>query len=118
MTNLKINLGGLAPAVILAGAILLGHVAHAAEQVSDWGSVQLIEAGWVVDSMAVFHSAPVVNPGSCSVTNAGYATNPADAGHSLFHTTILSAFMNRKEVRFLISGCVFNKPRIISVSVR
>ena len=59
----------------------------------------------------------MVNPGGCSVTNAGYATNPADTGHSLFHTLLLSAFLNRKEVAILVSGCVFDKPRIIGVKI-
>ncbi|MBW4621783.1 MAG: hypothetical protein KME17_20760 [Cyanosarcina radialis HA8281-LM2] len=90
----------------------------AAIAATEWGSVRSMTAGWVVDSMAVFHSAPVVNPDGCPVTTAGYATNPADTGRSLFHTLLLSAFMNRKEVQLLISGCAYSKPRIIAVSVR
>jgi hypothetical protein len=89
----------------------------AAEQYSQWGSVQELEAGWAQDTMAVRHSAPMVNPDGCPVTNAGYATNPADTGHSLFHTVLLSAFLNRKEVALLISGCVYSKPRIIAVKI-
>ena len=91
--------------------------AQAGPQYTAWGSVQELEGGWGEDTMAVRHSAPLVNPGGCSVTNAGYATNPADAGHSLFHTLVLSAFLNRKEVSLLISGCAYNKPRIIAVKV-
>ena len=114
------------PAVrrIVAASVLVSLVAWAptafaqAERYTDWGSVQELEAGWVLDAMAVRHSAPMVNPGGCSVTNAGYATNPADAGHSLFHTLLLSAFLNRKEVALLVSGCAFDKPRIISVKIR
>lgn len=104
--------------IIVAAAVLFGEVAQAAETYSDWGSVRSIETGWVLDTMAVSHSATMVNPDGCRVTNAGYATNPADPGHNLFHTVTLSAFLNRKEVRFLISGCVFDKPRIIGVSIR
>jgi hypothetical protein len=89
--------------------------AQAAPQYSQWGSVQELEAGWALDTIAVRHSAPMVNPDGCAVTNAGYATDPADPGHSLFHTLLLSAFLNRKEVALLISGCVFGKPRILSV---
>ncbi|WP_164001769.1 hypothetical protein [Pyxidicoccus caerfyrddinensis] len=88
-----------------------------AEQYSNWGSVQELEAGWGQDTMSVRHSAPMVNPGGCSITNAGYATNPADTGHSLFHTLLLSAFLNRKEVSILVSGCVYGKPRIIAVKI-
>jgi hypothetical protein len=90
----------------------------AAPQYTQWGSVQDLEAGWGVDAMSIRHSAPLMNPSACSVTNAGYATNPADTGHSLFHTLLLSAFLNRKEVSLLIDGCVFNKPRVIAVKIR
>ena len=83
-----------------------------------FGSVQSIEAGWSQDTMAVKHSAPFVNPNGCSATNAGYATDPSDPGHNLFHTVALAAFLNRKEVQLLIAGCVFNKPKIIAVGVR
>jgi len=93
--------------------------AHAqAMQYTDFGSIQLLEAGWSQDTMAVTHSAPLVNPSGCPVTNAGYATDPADAGHNLFHTVALAAFLNRKEVALLISGCVYSKPKIISVRMR
>ena len=60
----------------------------------------------------------LVNPGGCSVTAFGYATDPADPGHNLFHTMALAAFLNRKEVALTISGCAFNKPKIIGVTVR
>lgn len=102
---------------IVAAAVLFGEVAQAAETWSDWGSVKGIEAGWVLDTIAVYHSATMVNDG-CRVTTGGYATNPADPGHNLFHTVTLSAFLNRKEVHFLISGCAFDKPRIIGVGIR
>lgn len=44
--------------------------------------------------------------------------NPNDSGKNLFHTMMLSAFLNRKEMAVLVSGCVYGKPHIIAVSVR
>ena len=87
-------------------------------QGTDWGLVQELEAGWGDDTMAVQHAARMVNPGGCQAANTGYATNPADPGHSLFHTVLLEAFLARKEVRLLVSGCVYGKPRILAVRVR
>src|SRR5687768_16488830 len=87
-------------------------------QYTQWGSVQDLEGGWGADVMSVRHSAPLVNPDGCSVTNAGHATSAADAGHSLFHTLLLSALLNRRGVSMLISGCSFNKPRVLSVKIR
>jgi hypothetical protein len=104
-------------AVGFAGGLMLAGPA-AAQTATEWGAVQQIEAGWAEDTMAVWHSAPIVNPDGCRVTSAGYATSPADAGHSLFHTVIMSAWLNRKEVMLRVAGCVYDKPRILSVSVR
>jgi hypothetical protein len=104
---------------LLGGLLLTLNPMLAAEPnaYTQWGSVQELEAGWVEDSIAVRHNAPLVNPGGCAVTNAGYATNPNDAGHNLFHTLLLSALLNQKEVSLLISGCVYGKPRIIAVKI-
>jgi hypothetical protein len=102
----------------LGFVLLLGSAAASAVQVvSDWGKVSLLSTGWVLDTMAVTTTAPTVNPG-CPVLNAGYATNPADAGHSLHHAVLLAAFLNNREVQIIADGCVFDKPRIISVIVR
>jgi hypothetical protein len=116
----NINLLKKAAPFILVAVIgaTMTRPALAADKWTNFGSVQDIVAGWVQDTVAVHHSAPVVNPDSCSVTNGGYATSPSDPGHSLFHTIILSAFLNRKEVNLLISGCVYSKPRIIGVVIR
>jgi len=108
----------LALAIVATPVLAQPALAQDALGRSEWGSVTTMEAGWAEDTMAVYHSAPIVNPGGCEVTTAGYATNPNDPGHSLFHTLILSAFLNRKEVNFLVQGCVYGKPRIISVSMR
>ncbi|MEO8259663.1 MAG: hypothetical protein ABI868_20120 [Acidobacteriota bacterium] len=101
-----------------ASASVVHITAQAGTQYTAWGSVQDLEAGWGDDAMSIRHSAALVNPGACPVTAGGYATNPADAGHSLFHTLLLSGFLNRKEVALLISGCVYGKPRVIAVKLR
>jgi hypothetical protein len=89
-----------------------------APQFTQWGTVKELGGGWTQDVMTVLHSAPMVNPSSCSITTDGYATSAADAGHSLFHTLLLSAFLNRKEVTLGISGCSFNKPHVVAVRLR
>jgi hypothetical protein len=82
------------------------------------GAVQSLEGGWGVDATSVRHSsATLVNPDACTVTNAGYATLNPDPGRSLYLTLLLSAMLNGKQVKLLISGCAFNKPRIISVRI-
>jgi hypothetical protein len=106
------------PCLVVAGVLLLASAAApAAQVVSDWGKISLLSTGWVQDSMAITTTAPTVNPG-CTVLNAGYATNPADPGHSLHHAVLLAAFLNNREVQIIADGCVFDKPRIISVIVR
>lgn len=88
-----------------------------AQSWTDWGYITRIEAGWAADSMAVVHSAPYVNQ-PCSVVTDVYVTDTTDPGRSLYHSVALAAFLNSKQVRFLISGCAFGKPRIISVVIR
>jgi len=106
------------PVTPSVGPFFEGNVVVPPPQYSEWGSVQELEGGWTTDAMAVRHSAPTVNPDVCKRAGAGYATDPSDAGHNLFHTLLLSAFLNRKEVSLLISGCAFDKPRIIAVKLR
>lgn len=110
----------IAGAALVAGLMTAGAshtTAQPAIRYTEWGSLQELEAGWSEDTMAVRHSAPMVNPGGCAVTNAGYATDPTDKGHSLFHTLLLSALLNRKEAALLVSGCVYGKPKVIAVKV-
>jgi len=87
------------------------------DQVTDWGRITQLRAGWVEDSMAVFLTAPVKNTG-CKTTDAGYATNPSDPGHKLFHATLLGAYLNNKQVQVILRGCIYDKPRIIAVYVK
>ena len=104
--------------IVIMLAVFLGESAEGAEKHTEWGSIKLMEAGWVEDTVAVHHSAPLLNPDHCKVEDGGYSTDPKDPGHSLFHTVLLSAFLNRKEVHLLISGCAYGKPRIIGVGIR
>jgi hypothetical protein len=94
---------------------------------SEWGFITEISTAWSDDALAVFHTQPIVNPwtdlsvtpgGECRVTNAGYATDPSDPGHKLLHAVIIAAFLHHKPVRFVIQGCAYDKPRIISADVR
>ena len=118
MTTVRTRLLVAAVVICSAASASVVHIAaQAATQYTAWGSVQELEAGWGEDTMSVRHSAPVVNPGACPITTAGYASSPADTGHSLYHTLLLSGFLNRKEVSLLISGCVYGKPRIIAVKL-
>jgi len=91
----------------------------AAPVFTPFGSVVALQAGWVDDQVLVFHSVnPMTNPDGCTVVTNGYITNPADPGHNLFHSMLLSALLNRREVAMVISGCFLDRPRIVSVSIR
>jgi hypothetical protein len=103
--------------VVIATAMFAGP-SYAQNAVSDWGSLVSLQAGWIVDRMLVFHSAPLRNPGGCSTTNNGYIINETDGGRSTFYALLMSALLNRREVQFVVSGCFENRPRIVSVSIR
>jgi hypothetical protein len=92
-------------------------------QWTGFGTITEIVGGWINNAMLVAHSQPQINPGHC-VNQNGYGTNPADPGVNLFHTMLLSAFMNRREVNLLISaaggpsGCPWGQPHLIAVDIR
>jgi hypothetical protein len=106
----------------IGAALALGAIAPspalADPEFTDWGTVVSLQGGWVVDQALVFHSAPLKNPDHCTVTNNGYITNLEHAGHTLFHTMLLSALLTRREVALVIGGCRENRPQIISVAIR
>jgi hypothetical protein len=86
--------------------------------------VVALQAGWTIDQMLVFtdQPAPITNPGGCQTTTNGYVTDPNDPGHDLFHTVLLSALLNAREVQFVKFDCwpdqATGRPRIVSVGIR
>ena len=86
---------------------------------SGWFTITALQAGWFVDQVLVFPNAPLVNPGGeCTIVNNGYTTDRNDSGHTLFHTMLLGALVNTREVNLVLYGCFEGRPKIISVSVR
>jgi hypothetical protein len=137
MASPKCCIPRLARYSLVAGAgLVLNVAAHAQGTIvtpTDWGKIDSISSAWLDDGMAVQHSAPFVNSrhrvfnaatgtplvvDECTITNAGYATDPSDPGHKLHHALIIGAYLHNKQVRLLVQGCAYNKPRIISVEVR
>jgi hypothetical protein len=62
---------------------------------------------------ATLHSPPT----PCKITNGGYALDPKDSGVKLNESVLLSAYLAGRKVSLHLSGCVFDKPRIVSVSM-
>jgi len=101
-------------------AILLGNIPaiSLAQEVTDWGLVQALQAGWTVDRTLVFHDKPMKNPSGCSLVTNGYIIDENAPGHNLFNTMILSALLNQREVAFVVTGCKEERPQIVSVTIR
>jgi hypothetical protein len=53
----------------------------------------------------------------CKVTSGGYALDPKDSGVKLNESVLLSAYLAGRKVSLHLRGCVFDKPRIVSVSL-
>jgi hypothetical protein len=81
--------------------------------------IRYLGSGWTLDQMLVFpdQPLPLTNPGGCGNNPDSYITQPADPGHSLFHTILLSAFLNGRQVQMVISGCWLDHPRLIGVDI-
>jgi hypothetical protein len=108
---------GRVASILLVSAALTCYV-DAAEAVTEWGNVEALQAGWVVDRMLVFHNAPLKNPDNCSITTNGYIINETDPGRQTFYAMLLSALVGKRQVAFVVSGCFEQRPRIVSVSIR
>jgi hypothetical protein len=104
--------------LVLSIAVLTCAVHAADPAVSDWGTVEALQSGWVVDRMLVFHNASLKNPDNCSITTNGYIINETDPARQTFYAMLISAFIARKQVAFVVSGCFDQRPRIVSVSIR
>jgi hypothetical protein len=87
-------------------------------QSTTWGRIVTFETGWSDDTMAVtLANVPVVNPSRCNVTSS-YALDPAEPGNHTHQAALMGAYFNQKQVRLIVLGCVYNKPRIIGVAVQ
>jgi hypothetical protein len=62
-------------------------------------------------------STPTPPPGLCKIVTGGYALDPKDTGTKLNESVLLSAYLAGKKVSLQLNGCVFDKPRIVSVSL-
>ncbi len=119
-------------AIALSVALCLLPTAASAQGDSkwtDWGYITLFGTAWNDDALSVEHSAPFESllvaptrlktghPG-CTVPGS-YATNPTNPGRHLLHASIIGAYLNHKQIRFLLQGCQpYGKPNIIAVEVR
>jgi hypothetical protein len=113
-----------------------GHITSL--QTGSWGEPHTIGSlpGRILadDTMAVDLDVPFVNsstpnisgvvagrpkppPTPCKVTTGGYALDPKDAGTRVNESVLLSAFLAGKKVSLFLDGCIFDKPRIVSVSM-
>jgi len=52
---------------------------------------------------------------ACKITNGGYALDPQDSGVKVNESVLLSAYLADRKVLLHLNGCVFGKPRIVSV---
>jgi hypothetical protein len=46
-----------------------------------------------------------------------YALDPKDPGVKVHEAVILSAFLSGRQVRLVIQGCIYDKPKIIGVNI-
>jgi hypothetical protein len=109
---------GLITSIVVANTMLVCPVYAADPVFTEWGTVVTLQAGWTIDRMLVFHSAPMKNPDNCSLITNGYIIDENASGHKTFYAMLLGALLNRRETALVISGCFENRPRIISVSIR
>jgi len=109
---------GLMVSIVVANA-MLAYPVYAADAVfTEWGTVVTLQAGWTIDRMLVFHSAPMKNPDNCPITTNGYIIDEKARGRKTFYALLLGALLNERETALVILGCFEDRPRIVSVAIR
>ena len=90
--------------------------AQAAATSTGTGNITRLSGGWVNANLRVQTGFPWTNPESCPYSD-GYIVDPADSGHELLSSMLLSAFMSRRQVQLTMDGCSQGRPRIIGVDI-
>lgn len=80
------------------------------------GYITFMAGGWTNALSRVQTDFTFTNPENCGYTD-GYVVDPADSGNALFSSMLLSAYMSHRKVSFVIDGCSYSHPHIISVNL-
>jgi hypothetical protein len=100
-----------------AAFALMSGAAMATPLETPWARVNYIAGGWVGAHVRVQTTAAFYNPEACSMTD-GYVVEASLPGAQLFASMLLTAFSTNREVKLVVDGCVLERPRIISVTLR
>ena len=103
----------VAPALLLAGFC---SEAQATPVSTPSGNITLLAGGWVHANLRVKTDFAWTNPENCTYTD-GYMVDPADSGHELLSSMLLSASMSRRRIQLTIDGCSQGRPRIVGVDI-
>lgn len=107
---------GLAVVLGMAAALVSG-AAMAAATETPWAKVNYIAGGWTAAHVRVQTTAGFFNPEGCSMTD-GYVVDAALPGAQLFASMLLTGFSTGQDVKLVVDGCVLERPRVISVTLR
>ena len=110
---MKASIGRVIPVLLLAG--FCGE-ALAAPASTPSGTITRLSGGWVNANLRVITDFTWTNPENCTYAD-GYMVDPADSGHELLSSMLLSASMGRRRIQLTIDGCSQGRPRIIGVDI-
>ena len=109
----KLFVGRLVPIFLIAG--VCGE-ALAAPSGTPSGNITRLSGGWVSANLRVLTDFAWTNPENCTYSD-GYMVDPADSGHELLSSMLLSASMSRRRIQLTLDGCSQGRPRIIGVEI-
>ena len=99
--------------------LLLGGLcshAAAAPNGTPAGNITSLSGGWVTANLRIRTDSAWTNPENCTYTD-GYMVDPADSGHELLSSMLLSASMSRRRIQLTLDGCSQGRPRVIGVDI-
>ena len=99
-------------------ALLFGEAAAAVASPANTpsGNITFLSGGWVNANLRVKTDFTWTNPEGCQYSD-GYMIDPADSGHELLSSMLLSAFISRRKIQLMLDGCTLGRPRIIGVDI-
>jgi hypothetical protein len=109
----KAFISRIVPVLLLAG---FSGNAMAAPASTPSGNITRLSGGWVNANLRVITDFAWTNPENCTYTD-GYMVDPADSGHELLSSILLSASMSRRRIQLTVDGCSQGRPRIIGVDI-
>ncbi|BEV12116.1 hypothetical protein ATDW_26120 [Asticcacaulis sp. DW145] len=105
-------------AIRLSGVlVLMASVVNATPDDTPRTKIKIVEVGWSDPNIRLFVEGNVYNPDGCSNPNS-YIIDASLPSRDAMLSLALTAYSLNQDVNFIVDGCSFGSPRIITMRIR